>query len=71
MAINPRDGNRGQTPLPPANPDADNGNNIGATLNHGMTDQTTVPGNDEADKGPQRGGTTVSQGQAGIAGSDS
>jgi hypothetical protein len=56
-------GTQGQSPLPPPNPQADAGNNIAAQTGYGSP-TTQAPTNPN----PQRGGTTVRQGQAGVAG---
>jgi hypothetical protein len=64
-APNASTGNRGASPLPPAGPAETNGNNLGAQTNYGSQD-TLAPGN-PANGNPERGGTTVPQGQAGTA----
>jgi hypothetical protein len=59
-----QNGNRGQSPLPVSNPDADNGNNIGALASPPGSGRTLAPGN-PVNGNPRRGGTTLPRGQAG------
>jgi hypothetical protein len=56
------DGTRGQAPLPPPSPTDQGGNGLGAVTGYGRP-TTQAPTNSN----PQRGGTTVPQGQAGVA----
>jgi hypothetical protein len=58
-------GNRGQSPLPPPGPTDDGGNGLGERTAYGPGG-TLAPGNPD-NGNPQRGGTTIPQGQAGIA----
>ncbi len=64
-APNADTGNRGAAPLPPPSPTDQTGNNLGALGGYGPGG-TLAPGN-PANGNPPRGGTTVAQGQAGIA----
>jgi hypothetical protein len=55
-------GTRSQSPLPPPGPTDQGGNNLGAQTGYGSP-TTQAP----ASPNPQRGGTTIPQGQAGVA----
>jgi hypothetical protein len=58
-------GTRGQNPLPPAGPTDNGGNGLGEQTGYGPGG-TLAPSNPD-NGNPQRGGTTIPQGQAGIA----
>jgi hypothetical protein len=64
-APNATPGTRGAAPLPPPSPTDQNGNNLGALGGYGPGGNL-APGN-PANGNPPRGGTTVPQGQAGVA----